>query len=1096
MGKIFSLFAVLFFACCNAYADDAVDTARAASRNAPLTQQRSSSERGKTEQKTSTVAERGKSTAAPQPVRSTANNASRSAVVRKVAASPSQQTARESASRQQVVSRSAVQSKIIAPTAAASRTAPISARNAATTSRAAARPVISSDAARTTARVARAAIPGAARSRAAVANKVVGTSISPTYSVCRETYFSCMDEFCANKDATLRRCACSVRMHDFDDDKKKLETAQTKLTDFNERLLAVNMDEEDVEAMVESTEGEDAYNTEDKSASQKVLDEILKKINAKTTDALQTQSLAALDLSISNVTGDMFDSVDSMLGASMTTKEGEALYRAALPICVEMANEVCEPADIKIVQSAYQMSIEQDCNTLTKNYESLKSGALSKAKEASALLDMSRLTNYQTRNSGDMVGCTKQMMEVMNTDSVCGENLGKCLDWSGKYIDPLTGSAILSENLAKLGNILTMPGGDGKWATIESNADMIRFLESKKTYIEPAMKNCEEIQTAVWENFIEYALAKIKVAQNQKLESMRQNCTPLVGQCKSETVQSIKDFDSRALSIFSIAADTTVNKMCADIQSACGALMSSLDSNSDTNSESGNESSTWASSMESIDLQRTYEAVLQNCKIVGQECVKMQCQTVESQFGLCLDSSSPQRRNVLNDILDNNYCYTEVEKCVGMVPTGDLEKIEEMREGYGDFNSKPTIIPEPEEDKEQEEPRYPNGDDTDIKTKIAKNIWGGCSHKLTYPDSKIRYEDVFNDTVLAWFKGYTNDSCFSGYCPDDQIFLWNEQGGTSCESNPFASSAYEMCSNSIDEMESGGIVKNADATNQVSINNGIYDLDSIVLVHKGGINGRMYYQESETETSYFTNCCFSGKKDSFGNCCEYANGKKDEMTLFLTGIGFNKSSTDGLCDPSRQCCFEDSQRSGTADGKYCNPLESNSSWEYIASVGKKHLFCMGSLNFEHYGTTDTNINKTCVGTFVMVDGETGIYTSRLNGGNEKYLNYIYYNNSFGDAEKDRHHRLFVYLSEDSDVCEDASKGWNELTLSGNGVYCTPHKELSNIKHRIAYCEDGFWINTEDQNQKFGCCTQSGNCKNYKTCSNENNCTTVSQNGTP
>ncbi|MCL2339180.1 MAG: hypothetical protein FWC51_04490, partial [Proteobacteria bacterium] len=41
------------------------------------------------------------------------------------------------------------------------------------------------------------------------------------FTTCHDTYFQCMDEFCANKDAQLKRCACSSRVHDFDKQKKQ-----------------------------------------------------------------------------------------------------------------------------------------------------------------------------------------------------------------------------------------------------------------------------------------------------------------------------------------------------------------------------------------------------------------------------------------------------------------------------------------------------------------------------------------------------------------------------------------------------------------------------------------------------------------------------------------------------------------------------------------------------------------------------------------------------------------------------------------------------------------------------------------------------------
>ena len=50
---------------------------------------------------------------------------------------------------------------------------------------------------------------------------------SADYSKCKTVYYECMDEFCANKDANLHRCACSSRVHEFD--MMKLEKAEDKM---------------------------------------------------------------------------------------------------------------------------------------------------------------------------------------------------------------------------------------------------------------------------------------------------------------------------------------------------------------------------------------------------------------------------------------------------------------------------------------------------------------------------------------------------------------------------------------------------------------------------------------------------------------------------------------------------------------------------------------------------------------------------------------------------------------------------------------------------------------------------------------------------
>ena len=48
-----------------------------------------------------------------------------------------------------------------------------------------------------------------ARAAATVNVEKMANIKSKDYSKCKTVYFECMDEFCANKDSNLRRCACS-----------------------------------------------------------------------------------------------------------------------------------------------------------------------------------------------------------------------------------------------------------------------------------------------------------------------------------------------------------------------------------------------------------------------------------------------------------------------------------------------------------------------------------------------------------------------------------------------------------------------------------------------------------------------------------------------------------------------------------------------------------------------------------------------------------------------------------------------------------------------------------------------------------------------
>ena len=324
------------------------------------------------------------------------------------------------------------------------------------------------------------------------------------------------------------------------------------------------MDKEDADALFTATEGENAYNqTKDTSGSKKILDEISKKLNAGGSDSFN-QGLSAISLSLN--TDAAFDSVDSLMGVSTTSKEGVALYNAALPICREMAAEVCDDEALAIAESGYQMTIEQDCNTVAKSFETQSDQAREKIREGGALLDISRLDIHQKRNSDDILTCKKKCWPSCRKHQFAATTWKSVLICRAAILTRQTGQAFLTTDLVNLSSLITRPEGDQTWTSAPGNDRFVSYLNSKKKYLEPAMENCQDISDYVWDEFIEDALAQIKLAQDSKLEEVRQSCTTLTTQCLSNTAKSLADFDARALSTFGVKADKTVNDMCASVQ--------------------------------------------------------------------------------------------------------------------------------------------------------------------------------------------------------------------------------------------------------------------------------------------------------------------------------------------------------------------------------------------------------------------------------------------------------------------------------------------------------------------------------------------------
>lgn len=490
-------------------------------------------------------------------------------------------------------------------------------------------------------------------SRAATNGTVTRDDVlNRNYSKCKTVFFDCMDEFCANKDAQLKRCACSSRINEFDSIKKQLEKVEDKMLDFNQRLLTVNMEKEDAAALSVATEGETAYlSTKDNTDSKKTLDAIAKKLNTSFDTSNFNNDLNVLSWSLD--IDSAFDNVDSLRGASTTTKTGTALYSAALPVCRQMAAEVCAESDISLAEGGYQALIEQDCNAVSKTYSAQTAQARSKVLEGGALLDMSRLDIYQKRNSDDILTCKKKMLDMLTDSTVCGENLSKCLDTTGQYIDPSTGEVFLTPKLSNLGALLTRPDDGSTWSSTAKNSAFVSYLDSKKKFLEPATEHCQVIADDVWNSFIEDALAQIKLAQDKKLDEVRQSCTILTAQCLSDATESIKQFDSRALSTFGVDADKTANAMCSDIIASCTALLNTTNNDGDGD--------TWESGITGTQIATTYETLMQTCRQVGQACIIQLCKSTSGNFGLCENiSTSVNRKTIIN----REACWQDVVDCI------------------------------------------------------------------------------------------------------------------------------------------------------------------------------------------------------------------------------------------------------------------------------------------------------------------------------------------------------------------------------------------------------------------------------------------------
>ncbi|MCL2758066.1 MAG: hypothetical protein FWE64_01960 [Alphaproteobacteria bacterium] len=803
----------------------------------------------------------------------------------------------------------------------------------------------------TAARTARAAPTRTAIARSAATADTGATVAGGGYRACRDAFFHCMDELCANKDTQLKRCACSARTREFDGMRRQLDEFNDRIQDFNANLLTVAMDREDAEAIMRATEGEEAFHGMlDLSESAHLLNSIMESLRNTTESQVIERSLAAINISMDFT--DPFDSIDMRAGADMTMLEGEALHRAALPVCREIAAEVCAPGDIPIVESAYQMAIEQDCNAVSRAFAGLFERARERVNEGHALLDIARLQNFQTRNADDILTCRRRMITMLSDAAVCGAGLDRCLDPTGIFIDPGTGNPILTGELFRLGFSGTVTRGGNSvvgagvarpivgqtWA--RANTPFVQFLHSKRKYIEPAMAGCEQIADHAWMMFLEDAIPQIRVQQGRKLEDMRQACTGIVAQCISGTAQSFQDFDARSVSIFGLAADRAVNAICADVQTACTALMVSPHQDSGSGQAAGEG---WADGMTMIATRRTFDQIMQTCRLVGENCIVRNCSNISGKFGLCMTPTQRQRRNIMNRSL----CWSEVYRCVNEAGPATLTLIMDSEffapiplGSSGRYsNCQNDVGP----DQNQRPQRWSNRD----ACQIAEHIWGNCDKRPDVESNNplILHTNEFENTLLAWIRANTgsgegsSDSCYGFECPT----------GTAL-SRP-------------DDDDAPECVSGEDLTND-----GWYCPANITQKPDDWPRRRF------NVTNTITNCCIGGALDGFNNdpnsnCCI----EVDRQRLTTQILRANNNSLFYYND--------DELRTSMGAPNANHPtICLHAQARLVAHFDNGFLFCVNG-NLTQAGKTNHNNDDrvNCAGQLVFVDRDTRIYRRPAQG---------------------------------------------------------------------------------------------------------------------
>lgn len=400
------------------------------------------------------------------------------------------------------------------------------------------------------------------------------TKTGAEYEQCKNTYFSCMDQFCSLKNDDYRRCSCNNRVFDLADVRETLQQAGEKLTVFTESLDVVGMTAAQAKSMRTESEGETAL-TKDNSASKALLQAIMNSIRGDDSSVGGKYS----DLNSINISFDTtnaFGAVDA--GQTIATYNGDALYNAVYPQCRNAVRADCNDASLQRAITAYLMAIEQDCNTVQTAIEQTQKQMKSAVREGSAMLDLARIENRQKHNSSDITTCINDVESAILSEQVCGANYHKCLD-NGEFIDITTGAPITGvQDFYKLEKMLSFNDGveasQQKLAKNPGNRTFVQNFEARtKKFAQPALDKCVEKADIVWSEYLNKAMLDIYYAQRSKVAEIKQGCFDYISACYinsdkalTAAMADLTDDNKIPLQPGKIVLST---QMCADYINSC-----------------------------------------------------------------------------------------------------------------------------------------------------------------------------------------------------------------------------------------------------------------------------------------------------------------------------------------------------------------------------------------------------------------------------------------------------------------------------------------------------------------------------------------------
>lgn len=401
-------------------------------------------------------------------------------------------------------------------------------------------------------------------SRAAT-NNVKTRTFGDNYNSCRDAYFTCMDQFCANVNENYRRCVCSSKLKDIQNKEKLLSQTSTNLQSFEDfNIDAISKTAAEVKAMGSATAGESAIK-KDTSASAKTLNSVSSVLSDTKKQSLSTAGKLDAGGDIKTI----WATTDFIGGADIANLTGDALFNAVHSQCAEMVAESCADSNLKMVSSAYGMYIENDCAVLENNLNKKTTAANASIRTTRHKMQDARLENYNAHNSLNLDDCIARVRSDIIADTACGDGYIHCLDFSGKYLNITTGAPIYSPDFYQIENQISL---SGDVLNNSQNSSFITMLNKKRAFAKKDLDLCVDDADYVWNEFLRQALVEIYQGQQKRVQNVKNECLQVVNECYLNQSESLKNFTDSSSQMIFVQSLELSEEMCAEKLDTCSNL--------------------------------------------------------------------------------------------------------------------------------------------------------------------------------------------------------------------------------------------------------------------------------------------------------------------------------------------------------------------------------------------------------------------------------------------------------------------------------------------------------------------------------------------